>query len=87
MHLKNHFETMTMRDTLVAVPVGDDVAFNGAVKMNRTAAAIFELLKKETTEEAIIEALAQRFDAPKDEIAGDVRRYLDMFRKKNLIAE
>ena len=71
----------------MAVPVGDDVTFNGAVKMNRTAAAIFELLKEETTEEAIVEDLAQRFDAPREKIAGDVHRYLAAFRQKDLITE
>ena len=87
MRLKNHFETMTMRDLLVAVPVGDDVEFNGAVKMNHTAAVIFELLKEETTESAVIEALVQRFDAPREEIAADVQRYLEAFRQKNLITD
>lgn len=87
MRLKNHFETMNMRDLLVAVPVGDDVEFNGAVKMNRTAAAIFELLKEDTTESAIVEALTQRFDAPEEEIAADVRRYLEAFWQKGLLTE
>ena len=87
MKLKNHFETMNMRDLLVAVPVGDDVEFNGAVKMNRTAAAIFELLKEDTTESAIVEALTQCFDAPQEEIAADVRRYLEAFRQRGLLTE
>ena len=87
MRLKDSYETLAMRDKTIAVPLGDDVQFNGAVKMNRTAAAIFELLKEETSEEAIVEALARRFDAPREKIAGDVRRYLDAFRKKNLIIE
>lgn len=63
------------------------MTFNGAVKMNRTAAAIFELLKEDTTEEAIVEALARRFDAPREQIARDVRRYLAAFRQKDLITE
>lgn len=66
MRLKNHFESMMMRDHLVAVPVGDEVAFNGALKPNKTAAAIFELLKHDVSEEQIVDALSQRFDAPRD---------------------
>ena len=87
MKLKNHFETMNMRDLLVAVPVGDDVEFNGAVKMNRTAAVIFEMLKEDTTESDIVKALVQRFEAPEEEIAADVRRYLEAFRQKDLLTE
>ena len=87
MRLKDHYATMPLMDSLVAVSVGDDAAFKGAIKMNRTAAAIFDMLKTDTTESAIIEALAQRFVAPRDLIADDVRRYLDMFREKGLLIE
>ena len=87
MRIKNHFKTITLQNVLVAVPVDKDAKFYGAVKMNRTAAAIFELLKEETTESAIVEAMAQRYDAPKEQIASDVRRYLEAFRQKNLITE
>lgn len=87
MRLKNHFESMTMRDKLVAVPVGDDVDFNGALKLNKTAAAIFELLKNDVSEEQIVNALSQRFDAPREILAEDVRNYINEFRKRGLLAE
>ena len=29
MKLKDHYETMAMRDKIVAVPMGDEVSFNG----------------------------------------------------------
>lgn len=87
MHLKNHFESITMRDKLVAVPVGDDVEFNGALKLNKTAAAIFELLKNDVSEEQIMDALSQRFDAPREILADDVHNYINEFRKRGLLAE
>ncbi len=87
MHLKNHFESMTMRDKLVAVPVGDDVQFNGALKLNKTAAAIFELLNNDVTEEQIVDALSRRFDAPQKRLAEDVHNYINEFRKRGLLAE
>lgn len=87
MRLKNHYETINTLGKLVAVPIGDDTAFTGAVEMNKTAAVIFEMLKKETTEDSIVEALAQQFDAPRERIAEDVHRCLDAFRQKDLLTE
>ena len=87
MHLKNHFESMAMRDKLVAVPVGDDVEFNGALKLNKTAAAIFELLKNDVSEEQIVDALSKRFDAPRERLADDVRNTISEFRKRGMLAE
>ena len=87
MHLKNYFESMTMRDKLVAVPVGDDVAFNGALKLNKTAAAIFELLKNDVSEEQIVDALSRQFDAPRERLAEDVRHTISEFRGRGLLVE
>ena len=44
-----------------------------------------ELLKEETTEEALVEKLSERFDAPKDLLREDVRQCVAMLREKNLI--
>ncbi len=85
MKLKDHYETMAMRDKIVAVPMGDEVSFNGALKLNKTGAAILELLKEETTEEALVEKLSERFEAPKDLLREDVRQCVAMLREKNLI--
>ena len=87
MRLKSHFETINTLGKQVAVPIDENLAFNGAVEMNKTAAVIFEMLKKETTEDSIVEALAQQFDAPKERIAEDVHRCLDAFRQKDLLTE
>ena len=85
MKLKDHYETMPLRGKVVAVPVGEETAFSGALKTNRTGAAILELLREETTEEEIVEKLSKRFDVPKERLREDVRQYLSALREKNLI--
>ena len=85
MKLRDHYETMAMRDKIVAVPMGDEVSFNGALKLNKTGAAILELLKEETTEEALAEKLSERFDAPMEIVREDVRQCIAALREKNLI--
>lgn len=87
MRLKNHYEAITIDEKLLAVPVGDDVEFNGAMKLNKTAAAIFEMLKKDVTEEEIVDALSQRFDAPRERLTEDVRNTIREFRGRGLLAE
>ena len=46
-----------------------------------------ELLKKDTTEEAIIDAMGQRFDAPKDTIERDVKKAINELRKIGALDE
>lgn len=77
MRLKVTFECVELDDHIVAVPVGEGAQnFRGVIKLNETAAEIFDLLKDETTEEAIITELNKRYgDDP--EIVGFVREMIE----------
>ena len=70
----------------VLVPNGK-ARFSGIVRGNKTLGAILELLWEETTEEAIVEAMKDRFNAPEDLIACDVRKALDGLRKIGALEE
>ena len=48
----------------------------GIINNNESANYIFKLLQKEQTEESIISAMQERYDAPEDEIAADVREFI-----------
>ena len=48
---------------------------------NRTLGAILDLLKENTSEEALVTSLAERFDAPQETIRQDVRRTLAELRQ------
>lgn len=62
MKLKYNFVVNEVAGNMVAVAVGDDVTkFNGFIKMNKTGAEIFELLKKEITVEALVEKMAKLY--------------------------
>ena len=86
MKLKDDFITQDIDDTQFLVPIGGE-AFNGIVRSNSTAAFIVDSLKEETTEEAIVDAMCARYDAPRTEIAADVREILDTLRKINALEE
>ena len=62
-------------------------AFGGMIRSNATAAFIVEQLATETTEEAIVSAMAERYDAPRERIAADVHAVLAQLREMNALAE
>lgn len=88
MRLKYTFETMELDDDIVAVPVGKgSEQFQGVVKLNKTGAVIFDLLKEDISEEAIVDALENKYNASREAICADVRKYIDVFREKELLSE
>jgi len=86
MKLKSDFITQDIDDTQFLVPVGAET-FSGIVRSNKTAAFIVNLLKEGTTEEEIIDALYERYDAQREEIAADVREILNTLRDIHALEE
>ena len=56
-------------------------SFAGLIRNNKTAAFIVECLKEDTTEEKIVEAMLEKYDAPKDVLAKDVSDVIEKLRK------
>ena len=86
MKMKNDYITQTIDETQFLIPVGSE-SFNGIVRSNKTAAYIVDLLKEDTTEEKIIDALCARYDASREVITTDVRKILDTLRSINALEE
>ena len=85
MRLKHEFEIMEVEDRSFAVPMEENNGFSGVVKLTRTAAEIFRLLREETTEEAIVEAMKKRYDVPEDVLTADVHRIIQRLRDKGML--
>ena len=86
MKLKKEFITHNTGSESLLVPAGG-AGWSGLVKGNKTLGAILELLKTDTTEEAVIAARKVRFDAPEDVIAADVKQALSELRTIGAIDE
>lgn len=86
MKLKSKFITHETGKESLLIPTGG-AGFSGLVKGNKTLGAILELIKEDTTEEKIIAALAERFDAPVDKIACDVKKALSELKNIGAIEE
>ena len=86
MRLKSEFIPHETGKESLLIPVGG-AGFSGLVKGNKTLGAILELLEKDTTEERIIVAMKERFDASEEMIASDVRKALSELRRIGAIDE
>ena len=78
--------TQEIDDTQVMVATGD-TAFNGIVRSNQTAAEIVDLMKEETTRDAVVDKMCAKYDASRDEIAADVDMVIATLRKVGALDE
>ena len=62
-------------------------SFAGLIRNNKTAAFIVECLKDDTTQEKIVEAMFEKYDAPKDVLAKDVSDVIEKLRKVGALYE
>ena len=62
-------------------------SFAGLIRNNKTAAFIVECLKEDTTEEKIVEAMFEKYDAPTDVLARDVSEVIEKLRKVGALDE
>ena len=62
-------------------------SFAGLIRSNKTAAFIVECLKDNTTQENIVDAMFEKYDAPKDVLAKDVSDVIGKLRKVGALDE
>lgn len=77
----------TGEETLVVASGPAASVFNGLIRNNSTAGFIFEQLQHPTTEEAIVDAMEARYDAPREQIAADVHRLVERLRAEGFLDE
>lgn len=88
MKLKAAFITQQIGNQQYMISTGEEaVRFKGMIRSNRTAAAIVDLLKEETTEEKVTDAMYERFDAPREKIEKDVHKVIEILRSVGALEE
>ncbi len=86
MKLNKNFLVHKTGGETVVVPTGN-ADFSGIVKGNKTLGAILDLMKNDTDEQQIIDAMAERFEAPRDVIEKDVANVIIKLRSIGAIDE
>lgn len=88
MKLKDGIVTNSIDGESFAIATGKAAkSFNGLVRNNPTAAFIFELLKSEQTEDSIVSAILEKYDADEATVRADVQDFLELLKSKNLIED
>lgn len=86
MKLKENFITYEENSEHLTIPAGGS-AWNGLIRSNKTAGFIVECLKEDTTEDAIVEKMLEKYDAPRELIAADVAKILAKLRSIGALDE
>lgn len=85
MKLKENFVTQEMNGEQIMVAVSG--GFAGMVRSNATAAFIVDCLKTDTTEEAILDAMCRKYDAPREAMAAGLIKVLNNLRRIGALDE
>ena len=87
MKLKPGFVTHNVGKAQMMAAAGPAArSFHGLVRSNETAAFIINCLKKETSEEGIVEAMLAEYEAPRETVEQDVHRIVEKLREIGALA-
>lgn len=88
MKLKDGFLLQNVGGEHMAVASGKAAkVFNGLIRNNGTADFIYHQLMQDTTEEQIVDAMVEKYDAPREVIAKDVHNIIAELRKNGFLDE
>ena len=87
MKLRYEFSVMEMDGEYMAVPVGENAgSFNGMLRMNEVSAEILDLLKEDTTPDAVHRILRERYpDSDDREIGEALAAFLNQLIREGLL--
>lgn len=80
-------KTTLGEETLLVPGIGEEEQFHGVIRLNETAAFITELLRKNVTEEEIIEALLREYDVERPVAEKHVKAVLNTLRSIGALAD
>jgi hypothetical protein len=88
MKLKKGFVVREFGGKTVAVSVGEMASsFRGMISLNGSGKFIWQALAAETTEEAIVDALLEEYDVPREVAEIDVKKFIGQLRAEGLLLE
>ena len=86
MKIKNDFIVNEISGSTVVIPVGNRVAdFNGMLNLNETGVFLFNLLKNDTTIEALVQSLVDEYEVTKEKANEDVITFVNKLKEADII--
>ena len=89
MRIKSGFIVQKIIDDYIVVPSGDNIVdFAVAVSLNESGAFLWDQLKEETDENALVSAILAEFEGVDEETAkADVAEFIAMIRENGFLEE
>lgn len=85
---------MKLKDTFILhMSDGEQVlvdisnSFSGVIRNNKTAAFIVEQLRSDTTLDAIVDAMYEKYDAPRERLRSDAEAVIEKLRSVGAVEE
>ncbi len=86
MKIRDGFILREVSDQPVVVAVGAaSEIFNGMIRLNDTSAFLFDLLKKDRTEEDLVNALVEKYDVDEETAKKDVEDFIEVLAQPGII--
>ncbi len=86
MKIKDGFVLRQVMGNYVAVAVGEQSKnFRGMIKLNSTAADIWQYIEKGFSESEICDALYEKYDVDRERVTTDVKRTLELLQSQGLV--
>ncbi|MBO4848845.1 MAG: PqqD family protein [Clostridia bacterium] len=86
MKIRDGFVLRQVADATIVVPAGEaSMDFNGMITLNETAAFLWRLLEKETTEEELVAAMLGEYDVDEERAKAGIKRFVEKLGKEGLL--
>lgn len=86
MKLKYDFVLQEVGGLYMAVAVGEGAqAFKGMIRLNESAKRIFELIQEKDSEDAVVEALKEEYEAEEAILRASVDNVMGQLKKEGLL--
>lgn len=87
MKLKYKMNVVDIGGDIMALPIGSGEDFHGLLRLNGSAAEIVRLLETEMTEDELVSALEETYDATPERLRESARRVIGILRENKLLCE
>lgn len=86
MKIKSGFICRKIAGENIVIPMGDNIAnFNGIIKLNKSAAFLWNILQEDRTKHDLIEALIEKYKINKELALKDVEKFIDILYQNKVI--
>ncbi len=86
MKIKKGYTVRNVAGSNIVIPTGEKVVdFNGIITLNETALFIWNLLSDDLSEEEIVNAVSEEYDADEIVIKNDVKAFIKKLEDSDLV--